>query len=90
MQQSESARKLERWLVDNDMTQTELAKKLGTTRQAVSSWCVGRVMPGLFYALAIEELTKGAVELELWLSPERRTQLEALSDKPKTLVEVFS
>jgi DNA-binding XRE family transcriptional regulator len=80
--QSESARRLEKWLVDSDTTQTELAKKLGTTRQAVSSWCVGRVMPGLFYALAIEELTGGAVELEQWLSSERQAQLESLRVAP--------
>lgn len=73
---------LEDWLAKQDMAQTDLAKKLGTTRQAVSSWCVGRVTPGLYYCLAIEELTDGAVPLEAWLSEERAAAIEAMRSKP--------
>jgi len=72
---------LEDWLVSHNKTQTDLANGLGTTRQAVSGWIVGRVCPGLYYALLIEEVTDGAVPLEAWLSDEHAAALDALRSK---------
>ena len=72
---------LDQWLRDKDLTQTELAVRVGTTRQAVSSWIVGRVAPGLFYGLAIEEVTDGAVPLESWLDDDHKARLEKIAQR---------
>jgi DNA-binding transcriptional regulator YdaS (Cro superfamily) len=72
---------LKRWLVTVNWSQGDLAKALGTTRQAVSQWCVGKVAPGVYYVLAIEALTDGEVTPEAWLTEQQRDALIGLARK---------
>ena len=67
------------WLKrSDDMNQNRVAQALGTTRQAVQSWCCGRVKPGLYYALALERLSHGEVGLDAWLTADEKLMLRGL------------
>ena len=93
MYQSTGARQLEKWIGDGNATQTDVAKALDVTRQAVSSWCCGRVQPSLYYALAIQRMTDGVIPVDAWLTEERAASLASLTPlryKPAETVEVFS
>lgn len=69
---------LKAWMQASGMGQAELARAVGTTRQAVNSWCIGRVTPGLYYSLAIQTLSKGAVPIETWLTGQQRLALKGM------------
>jgi DNA-binding transcriptional regulator YdaS (Cro superfamily) len=73
------ARALERWITHGDGTQSEIARALGVSRQAVSSWCCGRVLPSTYYALALEVLTDGEVTVHSWLTEDRMKALEKMT-----------
>lgn len=72
---------LKRWLVAVDWSQGDLAKALGTTRQAVSQWCIGKVAPGTYYIHAIEVLSRGKVPAEAWLTSQQNDALAGLLRK---------
>jgi transcriptional regulator with XRE-family HTH domain len=67
------------WLEKDGRTQSEIARVLGTTRQAVQSWVAGRVRPTLYYALAVEALTGGAVTPQSWLEQSERLAIQGLA-----------
>lgn len=58
---------LDNWLVKHGMSCAEIARRLGVTRQAVTSWVRGETRPGLVRARQIELLTGGAVGLSAWV-----------------------
>lgn len=66
------------------MSQSELARRLGTTRQAVQLWYAGKTAPGVYYTLAIQIITEGAVPMESWLSRKEQLALEALRKQHPT------
>lgn len=57
------------WLGSEGITMDNVAKALGTSRQAVHGWASGRMRPRVFYACAIEAMSNGKVPVESWLSP---------------------
>ena len=73
---------LNAWLKANQWSQGDLARKLGTTRQAVSQWCTGKVAPGVYYVLALEALTNGQVGAQTWLDQHQRLAILGLGANP--------
>jgi len=47
------------WLDSAGMSQSDLARELGVTRQAVSAWLRGKSKPSLRKLLKLEDLTGG-------------------------------
>ena len=50
------------------MRQVDVAVQIGITPSAVAHLIAGRTLPSLITAVAIEELTKGAVPCASWLA----------------------
>ena len=48
---------LKTWMASQNLTQEQLAEKLGVTQGAVSHWLVGRWRPNIDTLLDLEELT---------------------------------
>lgn len=67
------------WLERSGVSQSDVARSLGATRQLVSLWRKGKVIPGLYYALAIEAMSGGEVEATSWITHEQRLALVGLS-----------
>lgn len=66
------------WVDSGAVTQADVARKLGTTRQAVNQWYLGKTQPGTYYTLAIQIISRGVVPMEEWLDTTHRLALEAL------------
>lgn len=64
------------WLKTEGITMDVVAKALGTSRQAVHGWASGRMKPRVFYACAIEAMSKGQVPVKSWLSPVQAMAIE--------------
>ena len=60
-------------------SQSDLARALGTTRQAVNQWMTGKTRPTLYYALAIRVLSGGRVGVEDWLDAQEQAALRGLA-----------
>lgn len=60
-------------------SQSDLARVLGTTRQAVNNWMTGRSRPTLYYALAIRVLSGGRVGVEDWMDAQEQAALRGLA-----------
>lgn len=71
-----------KWMQSHNMSQSDVASRLGVTRQAVHVWCIGRSPPSLYHALALEALTGGAVSAESWLPRTKQLALKALRGEP--------
>lgn len=69
------------WLEQSKTSQSDLARKLGVSRAAVHAWARGKVSPTVFYALAIDAVSGGAVELRSWLDPRDQLAIEGLRKK---------
>lgn len=69
---------LEQWLKKSDVSQLEFAKALGTTRQALNHWISGKSKPKVYFALAVQTLTGGAVPLTSWLTPMQALALKGM------------
>ena len=52
------------WLTRHNHSQSWLARILGISRQSVSRWVNGQARPRYDYALAIEELSGGELQLK--------------------------
>lgn len=59
---------LREWMDERNLGHAQVGKALGVPRQTVHLWWQGKRRPQLFHALAMVELTQGAVPLESWLS----------------------
>jgi DNA-binding transcriptional regulator YdaS (Cro superfamily) len=70
------------WLEQGRMSGGELAKRIGTTRQAVHSWIDGRTRPKVYYALAVETVTGGEVPVSSWLTNVESLALKGMQVAP--------
>lgn len=66
------------WIRQSGVSQNELATRLGTSRQNVQHWLKGKSSPGLYFALALEAVTGGAIAAESWLDGREKLALKAL------------
>jgi DNA-binding transcriptional regulator YdaS (Cro superfamily) len=57
---------LANYLADHGLTQRAFAKLIDAPPPQISMWLSGRRRPGLDYALAIEQVTEGAVPAKSW------------------------
>lgn len=62
--------KLSSYLKSNSIPQTKFAGEVGITQSALSKMCAGQISPSLETAVKIAAITKGAVPVESWVSPE--------------------
>jgi DNA-binding XRE family transcriptional regulator len=69
---------LDEWMQRAGMSQSDVARTLGTTRQAVQSWSCGRVRPSLYFALALSALTEDQVTVLSWLEQSERLAIQGL------------
>ena len=58
--------KLQEWITDACMTQSEFALKIGKSQAFVSQLCSGRHKPSIEVAQEIHEFTHSQVGLEDW------------------------
>lgn len=75
------------WMAARRLSQNQVARLLGTTRQLVQSWSSGRVRPGTVSALAIERLSQGEVPVESWPTAQESGRLAALDALGARLIE---
>jgi DNA-binding transcriptional regulator YdaS (Cro superfamily) len=61
---------LSAWLEAHDVSQFELAQKLGCDPKMVNLWATGRSEIGLIYAFMLERATGGGVPVAAWLGTE--------------------
>lgn len=66
------------WFKGSGWTQAEFARKIGAPRQTVQSWLTGQRVPTLYYALAVEVLSDGAVAPVEWLSTQQHLALRGM------------
>lgn len=69
---------LTEWLAATRETQSGFAQTLGVPRQTVQAWATGGRRPTLYYALAVEALTDGAVPVTEWLTVQERLALKGM------------
>ena len=69
---------LEEWLKEGEVSLSDVARAIGTSRQAVHGWVIGRVKPRIYYILALEVLSGGKVTPQSWLSPVQALALKGL------------
>ena len=60
--------RFETWLREQELTYTEVAKRLGCSRPAVKYWAIGKHMPRPRFLITIAKLTDGAVTYDDFLS----------------------
>jgi transcriptional regulator with XRE-family HTH domain len=61
---------LSAWLKAHNVSQYELAKKIGADPKMVNLWATGRAEIGLIYAFVLERATAGGVPVSSWLGTE--------------------
>ena len=59
---------LNRWMEATGMSQSEVSRRTGIAQTTVGRWCRGEHRPSIRAAMAIEDLTYGAVRLVDWVS----------------------
>ena len=64
--------KLKRWREKKELSQFEIAKKLGVTQQAIANWEMGIRHPHKRYWKKLIELTDGEITLEDFLTEDPR------------------
>lgn len=64
----------EMWLREQDLTYTEVAKRLGCSRPTVKYWASGKHMPRPRYIKSIAKLTDGEVTFADFLAHWERQQ----------------
>jgi transcriptional regulator with XRE-family HTH domain len=78
---------LSEWMTRNQVSDQALADEIGLTRGYVSRIRRGLVHPSLGTALALQEVTKGEIALEMFLPHRLRPQAERMTavtqPKPK-------
>jgi len=60
--------RLENWLHQNDVSQRDFAKKIGSHQANVSNWISGKVRPSLKSIEAVRKATKEQVSYADWRS----------------------
>ena len=69
-----------------DMTQSDLAKKLGVTRTGVNGWEMGISLPSLANLLELANLFHVRTDYILGVEDEETISLKNLSEKEKSLI----
>ena len=69
---------LQEWISERGCSHGDVGRALGVHRQSVHLWATGQRRPGIYYAMALVELTQGAVPLESWLTAKDRAALAGL------------
>lgn len=72
--------------LSNDMTQTELAKKLNITRSSVNAWEMGISTPSTAYVVELAQLFHVSTDYLLGLSSDVPLDISNLSEKEVRLV----
>lgn len=57
---------LVRWMDQNGVTQSEIARRTGMPQTSVSRWVRGKAVPKVSAAVELERLTFGAVRVQDW------------------------
>lgn len=71
------------WRLERQMSQQEAGLKIGVTQGAWGAWEAGLKRPGLTNALAIQELTEGAITAAMWpRAPRRRPLRRVVRPRP--------
>lgn len=65
------------WLKATGTTQVDVARELGVTRAAVSSWSLGRTSPVRPLRLALQALSGGVVPADGWERTRRKKRKKA-------------
>lgn len=55
------------WLKAHGISKNKAALLIGCSAKMIDLWCAGRVIPGLLYAMKIEQVTSGGVGMEMWV-----------------------
>lgn len=67
--------------ISNNMTQTELAKKLNITRSSVNAWEMGISIPSTTYIVELSQLFKVSTDYLLGLSNNNTLDVSTLNDR---------
>lgn len=70
----------------NDMTQAQLAKRLGITRSSVNAWEMGISVPSTQYIVELAQLFKVSTDYLLGVEKTASISLEGLTEKDIELV----
>ena len=62
---------LYQYLIQNDVSQTQFADKLGISQPTLSRYLIGSTYPTVVSAIQIERLTNGKVKCHDWANLER-------------------
>ena len=54
------------WLLSSDYNQSDVADILEVSRQAVSKWASGRLVPSLKHCVELDKLSHGAIPATAW------------------------
>jgi transcriptional regulator with XRE-family HTH domain len=60
------SKKLKAWRLKNGLSQTEVAKRIGTEQGTLGAWERNERRPDVRFAVAVEKLTKGKVSAGDW------------------------
>ena len=71
---------------EKNMTQTELAKKLGVTRSSVNAWELGISTPSTQYLVELAYIFKISTDFLLGISSDANISTQGLSDEDINLV----
>ena len=72
--------------MSNDMTQTDLAKKLNITRSSVNAWELGISTPSTTYLVELAQLFHVSTDYLLGLSSQATLDISNLTEKEVQLV----
>ncbi len=70
----------------NDLTQTDLAKRLGITRSSVNAWELGISVPSTQYIVELAQIFKVSTDHLLCVDNTATISVEGLSEKDVQLV----
>lgn len=70
----------------NDMTQAELARKVGLTRSGVNGWEMGLVVPSTVNVVELSKIFHVTTDYILGLAEDESINLTGLSEKEKEVV----
>lgn len=65
----------------NDMTQAELARKLGITRSSINAWEMGISVPSTQYLMELSKMFKVSTDYLLGLNTSATVNVAGLSEK---------
>ncbi len=70
----------------NQMTQSDLARKLGITRSSVNAWEMGISTPSTQYLVELAQLFKVSTDYLLGLEPSVTVRIDHLAEDEKAII----